>query len=158
MFIRNATKKDCEIIASIGITTWVDTYAPEGMNQIYADYALKRFTAKNIAKLIELNDVYVAETKFGLAGYSVVARSSVGKHEIETMYVLPKFRKKGIGRMMLDKITSNIGGEFWLKCADDNLDAIAFYLRLGFIETGVTWFELDDEKYRCLVFELSSFQ
>lgn len=153
MRVRKATEKDSDHIAAIAITTWVDTYASEGMNTSYSRYIMDRFTSENIELLINQCDVLVAETEFGLCGYAVVSQSNSNKYEIETIYILPKFQNQGIGKMFIDTIKSEIKGRIWLKCADNNPQALAFYRNCGFIETGVTWFELDGEKYRCLLFE-----
>ena len=153
MKVRKATGKDSYHIATIAIATWVDTYALEGMSTSYSRYIMDRFTPENIALQIKQCTVLVAETEFGLCGYAVVSQSDQNKYEIETIYILPKFQNQGIGKMFVDAIKSKLSGLIWLKCADDNPQALAFYRSCGFIEHGVTWFELDGNKYRCLLFE-----
>ena len=156
MIVRKATEKDSEHIATIAITTWVDTYALEGMNSSYSRYIMNRFTPENIALQIQQCTVLVAETEFGLCGYAVVSQSDSNKNELETIYILPKFQNQGIGKLFIEVIKSEINGVIWLKCADDNPQALAFYRSCGFIENGVTWFELDGQKYRCLLFEYAT--
>jgi ribosomal protein S18 acetylase RimI-like enzyme len=156
MNIRRATAQDATNIAAIAIATWVDTYAPAGMNDVYSGYILGRFTATNIAELIERNYVVVAETDFGLVGYALVSASGAARWEIETVYILPRFQSFGIGKRLLDTIATSHHGRLWLKCADYNPKALSFYRSYGFDETGETWFELAGERYRCLVFELST--
>ena len=155
MNIRRATEEDATNIASVAITTWVNTYAPEGMNDVYSKYILKRFTPASIKKEIGRNFVLVAETAFGIVGYALVSNSEDRKHEIETIYMLPKFQGSGIGKALMDYIVSSYSEALWLKCADNNPQALSFYRSYGFTETGETWFELAGDKYRCLVFELS---
>jgi diamine N-acetyltransferase len=156
MNIRRARAEDAVNIAAVAIATWVDTYASDGMNAIYSGYILKRFTSAHIARLIESSYVVVAETDFGLVGYALVSGPDAGRSEIETVYILPKFQGAGIGKRLIDAIVAAHGGRLWLKCADYNPRALAFYRRYGFDETGETWFELAGERYRCLVFELST--
>ena len=155
MKIRRATTEDAKNIASVAITTWVDTYAPEGMNDIYSEYVLDRFTAENVSALINEHYVLVAETDFGIVGYALVSKSSEAKSEIETVYILPKFQGVGVGKALMDAIVASHNNPLWLKCADYNPKALSFYRNFGFIETGETWFLLAGERYRCLVFELS---
>lgn len=153
MKVRKATEKDSYHIATIAIATWVDTYAPEGMNTSYSRYIMDRFTPERVIEQINQCTVLVAETEFGLCGYAVISQSDCNKYEIETIYILPKFQNSGIGKMFINVIKAEMKGIIWLKCADDNPQALAFYRNHGFIENGVTWFELDGEKYRCLLFE-----
>jgi ribosomal protein S18 acetylase RimI-like enzyme len=124
------------------------------MNTVYSRYALDRFTPEGMAALVERCHVLVAESSFGLVGYAVVSESGAARWEIETVYILPRFQNSGLGRRLIDTIASSFRGLLWLKCGDDNLQALAFYRKYGLAETGVTWFELDGERYRCLVFEL----
>lgn len=154
MNVRPATTQDAATISAIALATWVDTYAPNGMNPIYSEYILGRFTPAKVAELIERSDVIVAETDFGLAGYALISASGDNSWEIETLYVLPKLQHRGTGGLLLDALLAHHRGSIWLKCADDNLHALAFYRKQGFIETGETWFALAGAKYRCLRFEL----
>lgn len=156
MKIRRANAADAMNIATTAITTWVDTYATEGMNDVFSGYILDRFTPWNITGLIANSCVLVAETDFGLVGFALVSESGAGRWEIETIYILPKFQSSGIGRQLMDAIVAAHDGLLWLKCADYNPKALSFYRRCGFLETGETWFELAGERYHCLVFELSA--
>jgi len=155
MTIRRATTEDAKNIASVAITTWVDTYAPDGMNDVYSEYVLERFTPVNLSQLIREHYVLVAETDFGIVGYALVSKSPDNKSEIETVYILPKFQGVGVGRALMDAIVSSHNDGLWLKCADYNPKALSFYRNYGFNEIGETWFVLAGEKYRCLVLELS---
>lgn len=155
MKIRRATKEDSLNIASVAIATWVDTYGTDGMNGIYSGYILERFSPVNISKLISANFAIVAETDFGIVGYAIVSIPKDKKCEIETVYILPRFQGVGVGKALMDKIISSHKNKLWLKCADYNPQALSFYRKYGFTETGETWFELAGVKYRCLVFELS---
>lgn len=153
MYIREATHNDCYHIASIAIATWVDTYAHMGMSSSYSKYIIERFTPEKITCLVENSLVLVAGTDFGLCGYAVVSETNSSSYEVETIYILPRFQSQGIGRRFIEEIVSRIKGNVWLKCADDNLKALDFYRRMEFVDTDVTWFELDGEKYRCLILE-----
>jgi len=158
MDIRLATKSDSKKLATLAITTWIDTYADEGINDVFSEYALSRFTAENMEKLIENNHVIVAESNFGIIGYALVSQPEDGKSEIETVYILPRFQGKGVGQKLMDAIIVNNENDLWLKCADYNPQALKFYRNYGFVEKGETWFELAQKKYRCLIFELSYHQ
>ena len=106
MIIRDATEEDSFHIATIAITTWVDTYAPEGMNSSYSTYIMERFTPNNIVAQIKHDTVLVAETDFGLCGYAVVSQSDDKKYELETIYILPRFQNQGVGKKFLDAFKS----------------------------------------------------
>jgi len=52
MNIRGATKDDSKHLAVLAIATWVDTYADEGLNDVFSEYALSRFTPEKMNELV----------------------------------------------------------------------------------------------------------
>ena len=151
MEIRKATESDSLTVAAVAIAVWIDTYADQGMDEVYSSYVMERFTESNIKILIRDKFLYVASTDFGICGFAVVGSLNDCKYEIETMYILSKFHSLGIGKMLLDAIFKEIGGPFWLKCAEYNPRALSFYRRNGFVDAGSVNFELDGKEYPCVL-------
>ncbi|AXC09608.1 Ribosomal-protein-S18p-alanine acetyltransferase [Acidisarcina polymorpha] len=81
----------------------------------------------------------VAEAEGSLAGFVLAqasrARRTTGGH-IVTIDTAPEFRRRGIGKMLMEQIESKMGeaGAEWmrLEVAVDNTAALAFYEGLGF--------------------------
>jgi ribosomal-protein-alanine N-acetyltransferase len=85
----------------------------------------------------------VAEEDGDLAGFaisrSVLARGALGGH-IVTIDVGPAFRRRGVGRLLMDEVESRMvrAEAAWLRLevAIDNLGAQSFYTSLGFQPIG----------------------
>lgn len=76
---------------------------------------------------------YVVEIENKIIGFSIVnLNHSLGKAEIENIYVLPKYRKNKIGTALLDKILQELTNRRYnnVNCLAD--EATEFYERYGF--------------------------
>lgn len=73
------------------------------------------------------------------AGF-VLARLVAGEAEILTIAVSPKFRGRGVGRMLMDQVLQYLHQEracsLFLEVDEENAAAIALYRRLRFAEVG----------------------
>lgn len=70
--------------------------------------------------------------------------------EVERIYVKKKFHKQGLGKLLLEK-AFEIAGEMrkqkvWLGVWEENENAIAFYKKKGFVQTGAHPFYMGDDK------------
>ena len=172
MHIRLASAEDAPSIAAIGQCVWLDTYATEGVRPAMASYVAEVFSTSHMAKTLETRVVYVLEIDHHLVGYGVIADSGAiesqdrhsvaererienGRIEIETLYLLPKYQSKGLGKRLLEYILQRYKG-VWLTCWEHNTRAIAFYRKNGFIESGESYFELEGERHRNLLFKYSA--
>lgn len=63
---------------------------------------------------------------------------------IDTFVIKPIYQNKGLGSMCLSKLLYKIGTTTTLLCASDNLKAIKFYEKNGFIKTKVysNWYKV----------------
>ncbi|WP_458119510.1 GNAT family N-acetyltransferase [Paenibacillus sp. Z6-24] len=70
--------------------------------------------------------------------------------EIERIYVRSSFQKQGIGKHLFDKAidiaVQNGKAAVWLGVWEKNENAIAFYQRQGFVQTGAHSFYMGDEE------------
>jgi ribosomal-protein-alanine N-acetyltransferase len=85
----------------------------------------------------------VAEEDAGLAGFAMAQRMHFGgvrAVEIVTIDVAPEYRRRGVGRLLMDAIeaAARAGGAeaLRLEVAVDNAAALTFYRQLGFVAIG----------------------
>lgn len=83
-------------------------------------------------------DQHLWEVKDGgkVVGFAAAKRG--GENRLEAMFVLPEYQKKGIGGKLMNQILDWIGPgkEVYTDVVSQNQNAIGFYKRFGFIETG----------------------
>lgn len=150
MKIRTATSGDAESIAAIGQCVWIDTYATDGVRTSLSTYANSKFLGERIASDMGYRKFDVFELRDHLVGYAEVFETEE-RLELESLYILPKFQGLGFGRQYLRYLQSN-NRNIVLSCWERNIRAIGFYEALGFVETGETYFELDKERHRNVLF------
>src|SRR5690606_36947520 len=70
--------------------------------------------------------------------------------EIERIYIKNKFHKHGIGKYLLNKAVEiakeSNKSKIWLGVWEKNENAIGFYKKMGFIQTGAHSFYMGDEE------------
>ncbi|MEB2272377.1 GNAT family N-acetyltransferase [Bacillus safensis] len=70
--------------------------------------------------------------------------------EIERIYIKQSFQKQGLGRYLIDQAIeiakNHLKRDVWLGVWEHNRAAIAFYQKLGFVQTGVHAFHMGDEE------------
>lgn len=156
--LRRATPADASRIAALGLQVWLHTYATEGVNDAIADYVLQRFTAANMRALIAdpARCVWLAESQSQLIAYATLYRGPAAHgNELETLYVQEHFAGHGVGRALLQQARQEIrdcqATPLWLMVNAQNARAIAFYRRMGMVEDGIAYFELDGVRHKNLV-------
>ncbi len=69
--------------------------------------------------------------------------------EIERIYIRNSFHKQGLGRLLIDKAAELAAEDhktkLWLGVWEHNGNAVAFYSRMGFVQTGTHPFVMGDE-------------
>lgn len=70
-----------------------------------------------------------------LTGEEPVAVISIGDHEIEDLYVLPRAQGRGYGTMLL-RFAMEQCGSAKLTVLSSNTRALTWYERIGFVQTG----------------------
>lgn len=152
--IRRAIEEDAPNLAALSIQVWLDAYAFEGVNHLASDYVLTRFTSENFEQLIAdpERDILLYVESDNLLGYAMVNRHSYFEDqsngfEVETLYVQPHHKGRGLGRKLIEAIVREIGNPFWLSTWVGNQNAIAFYRHMGFKKIGTTYFPLGQEQH-----------
>lgn len=70
-----------------------------------------------------------------IIGFAAAKRGQ--KNEIEAMFVLPEYQRKGVGGKLINHVLKWVGfsKRIYVSVASFNTNAIGFYKRFGFIET-----------------------
>jgi diamine N-acetyltransferase len=75
--------------------------------------------------------------------------------EIERIYIKSEFQKLGLGKYLLDKVMEIAIEQnkriVWLGVWEKNEKAIAFYQKMGFVQTGIHSFYMGDEEQTDLI-------
>ncbi|RTQ90824.1 GNAT family N-acetyltransferase [Lysinibacillus telephonicus] len=157
--IQKCNEEDLKTLQEISIETFNDTFkdqnSPENMNA----YLERAFNLKQLEK--ELSNIssqfFFVYFHDEVAGYLKVntneAQSEVmgdGALEIERIYIKKKYQKHGLGKVLLNKaieiaMESN-KEKIWLGVWEKNENAIAFYKKMGFVQTGAHSFYMGDEE------------
>lgn len=150
MEIRTASANDIHALLAIARCVWIDTYATEGVRPSIANYLETFFTTSSMLSEMETKLVEVFELKGHLIGYAVLFESD-GSTEMENLYILPKFQGKGFGKQYVRRVLESYN-EVWLTCWERNTNAIGFYTSLGFQDVGESYFQMNNEKHRNVLF------
>ncbi|GGB46003.1 spermidine/spermine N(1)-acetyltransferase [Lentibacillus populi] len=162
--IKKCTLEDLRLLQEISYETFHDTFkdqnSPENMNA----YLERAFHIKEVEK--ELSNpsskfffIYFhgeaagyLKVNFGDAQSEEMGAESL---EIERIYIKNKFQKQGLGKLLLNK-AFEIAQEqnkrkIWLGVWEKNENAISFYEKMGFVQTGAHAFYMGDEKQTDLI-------
>ncbi|WP_320163502.1 GNAT family N-acetyltransferase [uncultured Trichococcus sp.] len=157
--LKKCGSEDLADLQAIGIETFTDTFAayntPEDM-QAYLDKAYDPEKLK--AELsTEGSTFYFLYDDEELAGYmkvnvaaALTEEMGADSLEVERIYIRPAFKRKGLGRFLIDKAIEIARGQdknlIWLGVWEHNVNAIAFYEKMGFVRTGAHSFFMGDDE------------
>ncbi|MBB6632844.1 GNAT family N-acetyltransferase [Cohnella thailandensis] len=170
--IRKCTLEDLSVLQDVSIETYRETFEPHNSAENMKAYLDKAFHIGQLQKELSNpnSEFYFIEMDSEVAGYLKInadeAQSEpMGRDslEVERIYIRNKFQKKGLGQHLIDKaigIARDRGKKkVWLGVWENNGNAIAFYRKNGFEQTGVHSFYMGDDEQldfiltKTLVFE-----
>lgn len=150
---------DLHILQKISCETFNDTFehqnSPENMNA----YMGRAFNLKQLEK--ELTNIsskfFFVYFENEVAGYLKVNINDAQSEEmgdesleIERIYIKKKYQKHGLGKYLLNKSLDFAlechKKKVWLGVWEKNENAIAFYIKMGFVQTGAHSFYMGDEE------------
>lgn len=157
--IQTCTLEDSRTLQEISYETFNDTFkhenSPENMNA----YLERAYNLTQLEK--ELSNLssqfFFVYFNTELAGYLKVNTNDAQSEEmgedaleIERIYIKRNFQKHGLGKVLLNKalemaLESN-KKKVWLGVWEKNENAIAFYKKMGFVQTGAHSFYMGDEE------------
>lgn len=143
--INKAIIKDAQSIACIQRDAWLQTY-PNKKAKITLDDIKYRFSNmekkyerwKECLKNKKRNElILVAKNDNQTVGFCIATKSKI-ENNITAIYVSPNFQAKGIGKLLMQKALIWLGEkkDISVLVAEYNINAIMFYKKFGFVDTG----------------------
>ncbi len=157
--IRKCTKEDLKQLREISIDTFQETFQHQNSPENMAAYLEKAFNIKQLeTELAEISSTFFFITfNDELAGYLKLNRNEAQSEEmgdeyleIERIYLKSNFQKHGLGKRLLTKALETAQEykkkKVWLGVWEKNENAIAFYKKMGFVQTGSHSFYMGEEE------------
>lgn len=153
------TIEDLQTLQEIGIETFNDTFKDQNSPENMKAYLEKAFHLKQLEKELSnrCSQFFFIYFHDDVAGYLKVNTGDAQSEEmgddsleIERIYIKKSFQKHGLGKYLLNK-AMDIAMEYnkkkiWLGVWEKNENAIAFYNKMGFVQTGAHSFYMGDEE------------
>ncbi|RUT29621.1 GNAT family N-acetyltransferase [Paenibacillus zeisoli] len=157
--IHKCTLEDLNTLQEISYETFNETFKHQNSPENMKAYMEKAFNLNQIKK--ELSHIssqfYFAYFHNEVAGYLKVNFNGAQSEEmgedsleIERIYIKPNYQKHGLGKYLLSK-AAEIAKErnmksIWLGVWEKNNNAISFYKKMGFVQTGAHPFRMGNEE------------
>lgn len=158
------TLEDSRKLQNIGYETFKETFEDQNSPENMKAYLEEAFNIRQVEKELSNPSAQFFFVSFNeeVAGYSKVNTGDAQSEEmdddsleIERIYIINKFQKHGLGKYLFNK-AMDIAMEqnkkkIWLGVWEKNENAISFYKRLGFVQTGAHSFFMGDEEQTDLI-------
>ncbi|MFC0559202.1 GNAT family N-acetyltransferase [Halalkalibacter alkalisediminis] len=157
--VKKGNLEDLQILQEISIETFNDTFKDQNSPENMKAYIERAFNLKQLEKELskissEFFFVYVDNE---VAGYLKVNTNDAQSEEmgeealeIERIYIKSNFQKHGLGKYLLNKAMEMAmernKKKIWLGVWEKNENAIAFYKKMGFVQTAAHSFYMGDEE------------
>ena len=166
--IIKASMKDLLSIVDIAQRTFIESYGKFNTSENLNLYLKNTLNQSKLQGELEHahSNFYLVKSNNDVIGYLKVNEKHAqtefkDKHdtlEIERIYVLKAFQSEGIGRKLIDKTIqfAKFKGKkkIWLGVWKENKEAIRFYQKLGFVNTGEHVFVFGNERQLDFLMEL----
>ena len=157
--IKQCNLEDLQTLQEISCETFNETFKDQNSPENMSAYLEKAFNLKQLEQELsnKSSQFFFVYFQNELAGYLKVntndAQSEeMGKDslEIERIYIKNNFQKHGLGKYLLNKAVEvaleRNKKRIWLGVWEKNENAITFYKKLGFVQTGAHSFYMGDEE------------
>lgn len=159
IIINKASAEDLEIVQSLGIQTFSETFAEDNTEEALKKYLEESFNTEKIKS--ELNNpdshFYIAWEEDNPVGYLKVNTGSAQTElkddtslEIERIYVKKSHHGKKVGQLLYNQALETAQqlkkSYLWLGVWEENLRALQFYRKNGFVEFDKHIFRLGEEE------------
>ncbi|MDD9270462.1 GNAT family N-acetyltransferase [Paenibacillus sp. GCM10023248] len=157
--IKECTLEDSSKLQEISYETFNQTFKDQNSPENMKAYLDKAFNLKQLEKELSnpFSQFFLVYDHHELAGYLKVnthdAQSEeMGEEslEIERIYVRSSFQSRGLGKYLYNKameIAKKLDKRIiWLGVWEKNENAIAFYKKMGFVQTGTHSFYMGEEE------------
>ena len=151
--------EDLHILQEISFETFNETFKEQNSPENMSAYLEKAFNLKQLEQ--ELSNIssqfFFVYFQNELAGYLKVNTNGAQTEEmgndsleIERIYIKRKFQRHGLGKYLLNKAMEialeHNKNKIWLGVWEKNENAITFYKKMGFDQTGAHSFYMGDEE------------
>lgn len=138
IIIRSWIKSDFKSVRKILLETWLDTYRFIPEEDIR--YHLEKFYSEeklNILFIDPYTQCFISESNGEPAGWiKLYENRSQKRFYLSSLYILPKYQNKGIGRLLTNKAIEIARQKnydrIWLGVMKDNIKALEWYKKNDF--------------------------
>ena len=157
--IKKCSVEDLQALQEVSIETFYDAFKDQNSSESMEAYLEKAFNLEKLA--LELSNIssqfFFVYFNDEVAGYLKININEAQSEEmgnesleVERIYLKTKFQKHGLGKALLNKAieiaTERGKKKVWLGVWEKNESAIAFYMKMGFVQTGAHSFYMGDEE------------
>lgn len=159
IIINKASPEDLEIIQELGILTFTETFSEDNSEEAMEKYLEESFNTEKIKSELNNSDsiFYIAWEEDDPVGYLKVNSGNAQTElqdnnslEIERIYVKKSHHGKKVGQLLYDQAVDTAKAlqksYVWLGVWEENLRALQFYRKNGFVEFDKHIFRLGDEE------------
>lgn len=159
MTIKKCTLEDSRELQEISVDTFYETFKDQNSPEQINTYLEREFNLQQIKKQLanRSSQFFFVYVNHEVAGYLKVNTDDAQSEkmgdeslEIERIYVKEKYQKHGLGKNLLNKAVEiaieHKKKKIWLGVWEENENAIAFYKKKGFVQTGTHTFYMGDEE------------
>lgn len=159
-----ANLNDVQLLQELSIQTFNETFKDQNSPENMKAYLDKAFNLKQLEKEManDSSDFYFIYFNEQLAGYMKMNTSDAQTEnmgndslEVERIYIKRDFQKHGLGKYLLSQAIEIARKQdkrkIWLGVWEKNENAITFYEKMGFIQTGAHAFYMGDEEQTDLI-------
>lgn len=157
--IKKCKVEDSLKLQEISIETFNETFKDQNSSDNMDAYLERAFNLKQLEKELSNTSSQFFFVYFNneVAGYLKIntdedqsEEMGADSLEIERIYIKSKFQKHGFGKHLLNRAIEiakeSNKKKIWLGVWEKNENAITFYKRLGFVQTGAHSFYMGDEE------------
>lgn len=157
--IKECNLEDVTTLQQIGIETFDETFRDQNTHENMENYLEKAFNVDQLTTELSnpFSQFFFVYVNNEVAGYLKVntndaqsEKMGIESLEIERIYIKSTFQKHGLGKLLLNKaidIATELKKEqIWLGVWEKNENAIVFYKKMGFVQTGSHSFQMGDEE------------
>lgn len=162
--VKKCTVEDLQILQKVSVETFRDTFQDQNTEEDLYNYLEKAYNTEQLTSelLNQQSEFYFVFNGNDLAGYLKInineAQSETNGEdalEIERIYVLPQFKGKGLGKILIQQAVGRAQfhrkTNIWLGVWEHNQAALAFYKKLGFVQTGAHSFFMGKDEQTDLI-------
>jgi len=165
--IKAVLQKDIQTLQNIGRQTFSETFTESNTAENMQKYLEEGFAIEKLTLELqnENSKFYFAQLEDEVLGYLKInfgaSQTELKDNkavEIERIYVLQAFQGKKIGQLLYEKamqIAKEVKAEYiWLGVWEENIKAIHFYTKNGFVPFDKHIFKLGDEEQTDIMMKL----